>query len=236
MALNKKVNLQKIPKHIGIIMDGNGRWAVKRGFIRSVGHKYGYAKMLTAIQRCSEYGIKVCSIYAFSTENWNRPKQEVDEIFRIIRENMERDTPKFMEWNIKVVTMGDITKFPDDLQSKLTDVIKETKNNTGTILNLCVNYGGRADIVQAVNKILKSKAKQVTEQNFGDYLYGADLPPPDLIVRTSGEQRVSNFMLWQMAYSEFLFIKQLWPDITPKTIDKCLLAFQNRKRRFGKLG
>jgi len=235
VKLNKKIDLKRLPKHVAFIMDGNGRWAIKRGWDRTMGHKHGYARMMMLVKRCSDYGISVCSLFAFSTENWNRPQTEIDEIFRILRENMHRDSDELMRWNVRVTTMGDISRFPEDLQDTLRKVKDKTKNNTGTVLNLCANYGGRADIVQAVNKILSSGAKSITEKDFAKYLEGADLPPPDFIVRTSGEHRISNFMLWQMSYSEFYFIKPLWPDITPQLIDKCLLEYQGRKRRFGAL-
>ena len=231
MKINK--NKGELPRHIAFIMDGNGRWAKKRGLARTVGHKFGYEKVKTVVQRCSQLGIEVCSFYAFSTENWNRPKEEIDEIFRIIRENMNADTSQFNEWNVRVTTMGDTTQFPQDLQNKLVEVIANTKKNTGMVLNLCINYGGRSDIIHAIKRI--KDVSKITEQDFGRLLYGADLPPPDLIVRTSGEQRVSNFMLWQMAYSEFLFIKTYWPGITPRLIDRCIVKYQKRNRRFGKI-
>ena len=233
VRLNKKINKEKLPRHIAFIMDGNGRWAAKRGLPRAAGHKFGYEKMLMVVKRCADYDIEVCSLYAFSTENWNRPQDELDEIFRLIRENMHRDTEEFLKWNIRVVTMGDVTKFPRDLQDKLAEVMEKTKNNTGCTLNLCINYGGRADIVRAIKKI-KDNSK-VTEQSFSELLYGADLPSPDLIVRTSGEQRISKFMLWQLSYSEFLFIRPHWPSMTPKLVDKCLIEYQKRNRRFGRV-
>ena len=241
MRIFKKINMEKLPRHIAFIMDGNGRWAKKRGLARKVGHKFGYEKIKMAVKRCAELGIEVCSMYAFSTENWNRPKDEIDEIFRLIRENMHADTELFMEWNVRVVTMGDMTKFPQDLQDKLNETVAKTAGNTGTVLNLCANYGGRADIIQAVGKILAinsvktGEIPQISEEYFGSFLYGSDLPPPDLIVRTSGEQRISNFMLWQMAYSEFLFIKPFWPEMTPRLVDFCVRKYQKRKRRFGRV-
>jgi undecaprenyl diphosphate synthase len=211
-------------------MDGNGRWAKRRGLPRKFGHAVGYEKMKTVLKRCSTLGIAVCSIYAFSTENWKRPKEELDEIFRIIRENLEKDLPLFKEWNIRISTMGDVTRFDKDLQDALARIKAETTENTGTILNLCINYGGRADIIRAVNSVKKTP---ITEDDFDKLLYGADLPPLDLVVRTSGELRLSNFMLWQMAYSELLFIKTLWPDMSAKLVDKCILNYQKRDRRFG---
>ena len=230
-----KINMDKLPRHIAFIMDGNGRWANRRGLPRKFGYKVGYDKMKTVVKRCSELGIEVCSFYAFSTENWNRPQEELDEIFRLIRENMEKDMPLFNEWNVRVMTMGDVTKFPQDLQDALSKVKEDTKNNTGCVMNLGVNYGGQAELTRAVNQIIESKVKSVTEKDIEQNLYTANLPRLDLLVRTSGEQRVSNFMLWQMAYSEFLFIKKFWPDMSGKTVDKCIVAFQKRKRRFGKI-
>lgn len=236
MKINKKIDMTRIPRHIALIMDGNGRWAKKRGLPRFMGHEAGYKKMVLAVKRCADLGIKVCTIFAFSTENWNRPKDEIDHIFRLIRENLTKDTKELDELGIKVTTMGDTTRFPQDLQDKLREVMENTKSNSRCVLNLCVNYGGRADIVHAVNKLLEQKtekSKPVTEESFKTYLYGSDLPEPDLIVRTSGEQRVSNFMLYQMAYSEFLFIKTFWPDFSEKLMDRCVIEFQKRKRRYG---
>jgi len=234
--VNKRIDLNKVPAHVAFIMDGNGRWANKRGLHRHFGHRIGYTRTVMSVKRCADLGIKVVSFYAFSTENWNRPKEEVDEIFKIIRENMHKDQDEFYKHGIKVVASGDITKFPKDLQDKLVEVMKKTKDCKRCVLNLCINYGGRDDIVNAVNKVVSSGVKtKLTEQEFAKYLYNSDLPDPDLIVRTSGEQRISNFMLWQMAYSEFLFIKPHWPDMSEKIVDKCIIAFQKRKRRFGKV-
>ena len=232
-----KIGKGKLPRHVAFIMDGNGRWATRRGLPRTAGHAIGYDKMKMCIKHCSDRGIEVCSIYAFSTENWNRPQAEIDEIFRLIRENMSNDVPLFMKWNVRVETMGDLTRFPKDLYDKLCEIKAETAGNTGIVFNLCANYGGRADITQAVNKILAGRkvTLAVTEDEIQENLYGADLPAPDLIVRTSGEQRVSNFMLWQMAYSEFLFIKPHWPSMSKRLIDKCIVNYSKRKRRFGKV-
>ena len=242
--VNKKIDLTRLPKHIAFIMDGNGRWANARNWARQKGHEVGYKKVLTAVKRCCELGIGIVSIYAFSTENWNRPKAEIDGIFKILRENMEKDTKEFDKYGVRVMTMGDVTKFPNDLQDKLTKVIEQTKNNKKCILNFCINYGGRAEILRAVNLLIKDNLEkslaggavsEINDEAFKKYLYSTNLPDPDLIVRTSGEQRISNFMLYQMAYSEFYFPKLFWPAITGKFIDKCVIEFQKRKRRFGKL-
>lgn len=270
VKINKKIDMKRLPNHIALIMDGNGRWAKKRGLPRFKGHEVGYTKMVMAVKRCAEIGIKICTIFAFSTENWNRPQEELDHIFRLIRDNLQRDTKELNEYGIKVSTMGDVTRFPQDLQEKLHEIKEQTKNNEKCILNLCINYGGRADIVRGVNNLIQlqlnnkkeilgnqkveienyartyntsnihtliqnqlSGFEQVTEETFKKCLYGSDLPDPDLIVRTSGEQRLSNFMLYQMAYSELFFIDTLWPDFNEKLVDSCVVEFQKRTRRFG---
>jgi len=237
VKINKKIDLNKVPAHVAFIMDGNGRWASKRGLPRHYGHRIGYTRAIMAAKRCADLGIKVVSVYGFSTENWNRPQEELDEIFKIIRENMHRDLDEFLQHGIKVVASGDITRFPKDLQDKLNEVMHETRKCTRCTLNLCINYGGRAEIIRAVNNITKvtNRKGEISEVEFAKYLYNADLPDPDLIIRTSGERRISNFLLWQMAYSEFLFIEPHWPALTEKIIDKCIVDFQKRKRRFGKV-
>jgi len=232
MKANKRIDLSRLPKHVAFIMDGNGRWALKRGMpFRWMGHRHGYNKMIEAVERCAEIGVEVVSIYGFSTENWNRPQDELDEIFRLIRDNMHNDTERLMKGGIKVVSMGDLTRFPKDLQEKLAEVKEKTKDNTKCTFNLCINYSGKADIVQAIRKI--KDVKEITEENFGGYLYNADLPDPDFIVRTSGEYRTSNYMMWQAAYSEWYFPKRFWPEIDAKFIDKCIVEYQKRKRRYG---
>ena len=233
--INKKIDPERVPKHIAFIMDGNGRWAKVRGLARKFGHKEGYRRMVKMVKHCADLGVSVVSYFAFSTENWNRPKDEVDEIFRIIRENMHADSEEFIKHGIRISVMGDITAFPGDLQDKLNEMVETTKGNTRCTLNLCANYGGRADITQAVNKAIKSGKQNISEQEFSKYLYGSDLPAPDFIVRTSGEMRISNFMLWQMAYSELYFIKTFWPDMNERLIEKCIIEYQQRDRRYGKV-
>jgi len=219
--------MNQLPRHIAFIMDGNGRWASARGLARKFGHEAGAKAVMRAVERCAELGIKVVSFYAFSTENWGRSEEEVKGIFDIAR-GFSYD--KLIQNGVRVVTMGDVTKFPKDLQDKLAEVIAKTKDNTKITVNLCINYGGRAEIIRAVN----NAKKPVTEESFKEYLYGADLPDPDFIVRTSGEQRISNFMLYQMAYAELYFPKLFWPNVNAKFIDRCVAEFQKRKRRFGK--
>jgi len=230
--INKRIDPNRLPKHIAFIMDGNGRWALRHGLkFRWMGHQQGYVKMIEAVKRCTQIGIPFVSIYGFSTENWGRPKEELDEVFRIVRDNMKKDSDELLRLGIKLVFMGDETRFPKDLQDELHKCVEKTKNNTKCVCNLCISYGGRADIIQAVKKIKDIKA--VTEESFSKLLESKDLPDPDFVVRTSGEQRLSNFMLWQMAYSELYFPKRLWPAIDAKFVDKCIIVYQKRNRRFG---
>ena len=234
MKINKKINMDRLPAHVAFIMDGNGRWAKARAMPRQLGHHAGYKALTTTIKRCAEIGIKVVSVYAFSTENWNRPQPELDEIFKIVRDNFHKDIPLFMEHGIRVIASGDTTRFPLDLQNNLAEVINKTKDNTRCTLNLCINYGGRADIVQAVNKVMHERTV-ISEKEFAKHLYNSHLPDPDLVVRTSGEQRISNFMLWQMAYSELLFLDEYWPSMDERLVDHCIIEFQKRLRRFGRV-
>jgi len=223
--------MDKLPTHIAFIMDGNRRWAKTQNLSKFVGHEIGFNRVKTAVSHCANLGIKFVSIYAFSTENWNREQSEIDSIFQIIRDNMHTAKADFIRENIRVVTSGDITRFPMDMQKTLKDLITATQNNTRCTLNLCINYGGRSDIVRAANSL---NGKQVSEAEFANRLYAADLPDIDFLVRTSGEQRISNFMLWHLSYAEFYFSKLYWPAITPKFIDRCVTEYKKRNRRFGK--
>jgi len=258
VKINPKIDLTRVPAHVAFIMDGNGRWAKRRGMPRQAGHAYGYRALQLVLRRCVQLGIRFISIYAFSTENWDRPQAELDEIFRVVRQNMTADTPEFNRLGVRVVASGDITRFPQDLQDALTKVISDTASNDKATLNVCINYGGRADIVQAVNRLTSQGQKLITEYDITRNLYtgtpyratathtsptssrdsatpSVAIPDPDLIIRTSGEQRISNFMLWQMAYSELLFTREYWPSVTEKTVDNCIIEFQSRNRRFGKV-
>lgn len=229
MKINKKLN------HLAIIMDGNGRWAIKRGKPRLFGHKAGIESFKRVIKACGELGIGVLSVFAFSTENWTRPQEEVDGIMNLITEFCEQDLDNAITNGVKVVTMGDLSKLPQRLQDSLNNVIEKTKNNNKLILNIGINYGARAEILRAVNNIIKDGIKECDEQTFNSYLYTANLPDPDLIIRASGEKRLSNFMLYQCAYSEFYFPKIHWPDFNKKVIEKAIKVYQKRNRRFGGL-
>jgi len=240
---NKKVNLSCLPNHLGFILDGNGRWATKRGLPRIAGHKQGAKTLESIINYAFSLRIPVISIFAFSTENWKRPKDEVDGIFGILREfiskfNFKSKTEQNDEIknnNIKITISGDISKLPQDLVLEINKKVEQTKSCTGGILNIALNYGGRADIVQACNKFLAEKRTMVTEQEFEKALYTKDLPPIDFAIRTGGDIRISNFMLYQMAYAELYFIKTYWPDFTKKQLDNALFDYQQRKRKFGNI-
>lgn len=234
MIFKKKEAPAILPQHISFIIDGNGRWAKKRGLPRTVGHKYGFENVKKAVDIIDELKIPYASFYCFSTENWKREQEEIDGIFDIVRDKL---VPTFIDdyakRNMRLVTYGDTSKIPKDLQEKLNEAKEKTKDNTGTTIILCINYGGRDDILYAVNNILKSGKKVATLDDIANNLYSAGIPDPDLIVRTSGEQRMSNYMLYQMAYSEFYFPKTLWPDFNRKCLMDALWAFAKRNRRFG---
>ncbi|MCL2770914.1 MAG: polyprenyl diphosphate synthase [Firmicutes bacterium] len=228
----------KIPTHIAFIMDGNGRWAKKRLMPRTYGHKIGINALERVAAHCNKLGIKYMSVFAFSTENWKRPKEEVDEIIRLMRGYLKKLTPKKVKKdNIKLMHMGCLETMPVELKTDILEAIERTKECTGLVLNIGFNYGGKLDIVQAVNKWLVGVAPesnpQITSEDISNNLYTKDIPDPDIVVRTSGEKRVSNFMLWQMAYSEFIFITKHWPDMNAKVLEKILVEFSARERRFG---
>lgn len=220
--------------HLGIIMDGNRRWAKKRGLPAFFGHKKGYDKVLKVGDWCLERGIKVLTVFAFSTENWDRSKKEIDYLMNLLRQGLTRDIKSMHQKGIKVQIIGRLGQLPKNLQTVCHEAVELTKNNTKGILNIALNYGGRAEIVDGINKIIKDKFSQVTEQSFQNYLYDPKMPPADLIIRTSGEQRISGFLLWQSAYSEFYFTKTFWPDFSAADLDEALADYAGRQRRFGK--
>ena len=224
---------KKIPSHIAIIMDGNGRWATKRGLPRNFGHREGVKAIERTIYACLKYGIKYCTFFAFSTENWKRSKEEIDGIFNLLREYIDKDDNIFTKNNVKVTSIGVLDPFPEDLKESLTNIKEKTSNFDR--LNVCfaLNYGGRDDITRAINKIIEQDVKRVTEKDILNMLDTGSMPEPDLIIRTSGEMRISNFLLYQMAYSELYFPKVLWPDFNEKHFIKALKNYQKRNRRYG---
>lgn len=234
-AGQKEIDKERMPTHIAFIMDGNGRYATSRGMPRTFGHRQGLEALKKVIEESYNLGIKVLSFFMFSTENWKRPKEEVDYIFSLANEFKKDAKDDYIEKGIKVVTMGDLTKLPKDLQENLAELVNETKYNNKMIINLGLNYGGRDEIIGACNQIIADGHKNVDKDVFKAYLYTKDLPDPDIVVRTSGEMRVSNFMLYQLAYSEFIFPKKHWPEFGKKDLEDVIIEYQSRDRRFGGL-
>ena len=240
MALKEnKPGAAGVPQHIGIIMDGNGRWAKKRGLPRSAGHTAGAANFRTITRYASSIGIKYLTLYAFSTENWNRPEEEVSALMRLFRQYLEEALSDFMDENIRVRFLGDVSAFSPELQALIRRVEEESAAKDGMVLNLAMNYGGRAEITRAMRALASRvqsgalKPEEITEEMISNELYTAGQPDPDLIIRPSGEERLSNFLLWQSAYTEFAYFDILWPDFKPKHLDEAIQKFSGRNRRFG---
>lgn len=229
-----KSDLKKLPKHIAFIIDGNGRWAKKRGLTRSMGHKAGFSRLEKAIKECFyEYNIPHVSIYCFSTENWNRPDDEVEYLMNIFRKMLNKRSISSKYPNVRINIMGEIEGLPEDIQRKAYKIMEDTKENTEYTLNLGVNYSGQSEIVTAVNNIIAEGIEKVDREIIAEHLYTKGQPPVDFCVRTSGEHRISNFMLWQLAYAELYFPKVCWPGFTSKHLLTALLEYQSRDRRFG---
>ena len=231
----------KLPEHVAVIMDGNGRWAEKRGLPRIAGHKSGM-NTLKEIVKCSvELGIRVLTLYAFSTENWKRPRWEVDFLMRLPEEYLQKELQNLIDQNILIKAMGDLEQLPHRTQKAIHKAREDTKNNSGMVLNFAFNYGSRSEILFAVKKISSDVTKgdlrpeDITERLFEKYLYTCGLPDPDLLIRPSGELRISNFLLWQAAYAELWFTRVLWPDFKKKHFLKAIHDYQKRERRFGSI-
>lgn len=226
-----------IPRHVAIIMDGNGRWAEAHGLPRIEGHRSSRKAIKDAVIAAAENNIEVLSLFAFSTENWKRPHQEIIQLFRIFTNIIREELPELKERNVRVIYSGNLSKFPKYLKNILNITEDETKENNGLILNICLDYSGKSEILKAVKKILNSKIKSadLDEDTFESFLDTAGLPPVDLLIRTSGEQRISNFMLWEIAYTELYFTDTLWPDFSKEEFLKALKEYKKRDRRFGGL-
>ena len=220
-------------RHLGIIMDGNRRWARKRGLPTLLGHKKGYDRVLEVGKWCLDRGIGVLTVWAFSTENWNRSKEEVNYLMDLLKKALTNDVMKFHRLGIRIKILGRLKELPINLQRACHEAMKLTGKNTKGILNIGLNYGGQAEIVDAANKLIKDRVKKVTPEVFQKYLYDPGMPSPDLIIRTSGEQRTSGFLLWESAYSELLFINHAWPEFSEKDLDNAIAEFSRRNRRFG---
>ncbi len=230
----EKSGERAVPTHIAIIMDGNGRWAKRRSMPRSAGHVAGAKTFKDIARYCNKIGVKYLTVYAFSTENWKRPQAEVDGIMNLLRDYL-KDATNFKSENIKLKFIGDFSPLAEDIKDLIEKDEKESENATGLQVNIALNYGGRDELVHAVRDIVKSgvSAEDITEDTISRHLYTADMPDPDLIIRPSGEYRLSNYLIWQSAYSEFWFSDVLWPDFAPKHLEKAIEDFNNRNRRFG---
>lgn len=235
------LDLEKIPEHIAVIMDGNGRWAKKRGLPRIAGHRAGMKTVKEITRAADEIGIKVLTLYAFSTENWKRPKDEVEYLMRLPQEYILTELEELIEQNVQVRTLGNQDQLPHYTLEAVMEARDKTKNNTGLILNFALNYGSRGEMIQAIQGIAKDiqsgdmSVDEITEDSFQRHLYTAGLPDPDLLIRTSGEIRLSNFMLWQLAYAELYFSEVYWPDFSRDEFYKAIAEYQGRNRRYGAL-
>ncbi|MBN2239335.1 MAG: di-trans,poly-cis-decaprenylcistransferase [Dehalococcoidales bacterium] len=240
MALTSSYPAKKftlLPTHIAIVPDGNGRWAEKRSLSRNEGHRKGIDNMHRMVDYLSKYDIPYLTLYGFSTENWRRPEEEITCLFSMLTDFIDRVTPDIQKNGIKINHIGRLEELPEEFQESILEALERTKNNTGMVLNIAFNYGGRAEIVDAVQRIVNDRipADQVTEELLESYLYTAGIPNVDLVIRTSDERRLSNFLLWQTSYSEIYFSEVLWPDFDKEDIDKALEFYNQRKRRFGGL-
>lgn len=227
------MNSVDIPNHIGIIMDGNRRWAKQRKLPIKLGHKNGAETLKKIVEYCKEIGVNYLTVYAFSTENWNRSQEEVNDLMNLLSEYLDKIEKDIDGKNIRVKILGDITRLDEELQKKIIRLEDITKDNTSLNFLIALNYGGRNEIVNAVNRILESKLEHVSEEIFENYLYTANIPDPDLIIRTAGEKRISGFLLWQCAYSEFVWSDVLWPDFSEQDLDIAIAEFNKRVRKFG---
>jgi len=241
IIMTEEIDKTRVPQHIAIIMDGNGRWAQAQSQPRAQGHIQGVKRVEEIIDVSRELGIKVITLFTFSTENWNRPENEVSVIMNILTAVLDRKLQKLKNDNIQLRTIGRTDRIPEPLLKTLGDVISATKNNTGLIVNLAFNYGSRVEIIDAVQALAQSVkdgklcVDDISEDTISNALYTKGLPDPDLLIRTSGEQRISNFLLWQLSYAEFYFTDQLWPDFSADEFKKAIIEYQRRERRYGKL-
>ena len=231
------IPLEKVPQHVAMIMDGNGRWALQRGLPRLAGHKAGTENLRRVIRASVEFGVKYLTIYAFSTENWGRPPEEVKGLMYILEDVIDRELNELHKEGVQLRHIGRLERLAPSLQEKVLDAIDVTKSNDRLVLNIAFNYGGRDEIVQAIQRMMKDGVppEKVTDELVGKYLYTAGVPDPDLIIRTSGELRVSNFLIWQAAYSEWYITPTFWPDFNKEEYRQALESFSQRDRRFGKV-
>ncbi|HAB28244.1 MAG TPA: isoprenyl transferase, partial [Xanthomarina gelatinilytica] len=240
MDLKSEINTSKLPKHLAIIMDGNGRWAKQKGMMRAFGHENGTQAVRQVVEGCAELGIENLTLYAFSTENWNRPKLEVQTLMKLLVSSLKKEIKTLQDNNIKLMAIGCLNELPAKAHNELLEVMEKTKNNSRMVLTLALSYGSREEIINTVKKIsIKVKNNIISPENIdesviNEHLYTQNLHDVDLLIRTSGEQRISNFLLWQIAYAELYFTNVLWPDFTKQHLYEAIIEYQKRERRFGK--
>ena len=236
----KNIDKNRIPKHVAIIMDGNGRWAKKNGILRALGHEKGVDSVRSSVEVAVELGISVLTLYAFSTENWNRPRAEINALMELLVSSLTKELSTFQKNNIQLFSIGEKQTLPNKCRKKLDHVIKETSNNSGLKLVIALSYSSKLEIINSVKNIAKKvvdnsiKLEDINEANFSRELYTSEFPDPDLLIRTSGEYRISNFLLWQIAYTELYFSSKLWPDFKKTDFINAIIEYQSRERRFGK--
>lgn len=236
-----KIDHDSLPGHIAIIMDGNGRWAKERSLPRHFGHQEGMKRVIDVVSSCNKLKIEYLTLYAFSTENWKRPKLEVNSLMTLLIKFIKQELNLLIKENVRINTLGDISELPRLTRKEVEKAIEATKNNNGMVLNIALNYGGRDEIIYGIKELIKDykigdiEVEEINCEKFSQYLYTRNQPDPDLLIRPSGELRISNFLLYQLAYTEFWFSDILWPDFTEKNLYKAVLDFQNRNRRFGGL-
>ncbi len=235
-----QLDAKRLPAHVAIIMDGNGRWARQRNYPRIMGHKAGVNPVRMAVETCAQLGLEALTLYAFSVENWKRPRHEIEGLWRLLRFYLRRELPNLMKNDVQLVAIGRLEALPSQVQQELQAVMNKTAMNRGMRLNLAINYGGRTELVDAVNTMLENarlegnlEALEISEEGITAHLYTAGLKDPDLLIRTSGEMRISNFLLWQIAYAELYVTETLWPDFTRTDLLEAICEYQSRERRFG---
>ncbi|MEW5923957.1 MAG: isoprenyl transferase [Candidatus Zixiibacteriota bacterium] len=239
--LMEQIDMKRLPQHIAIIMDGNGRWAKKRDLPRTAGHEAGVEAVRKVVRAAAEIGVKYLTLYTFSVENWSRPREEVTALMRLLTRTTRGEIDELNRNNVKLITTGRIDELSISRRKALTIAMHKTRSNTGLVLNLALNYGGRSEIIDAVKAIAKAvsskqiKPNEIDEALFSNYLYTAGLPDPDLLIRTSGEMRISNFLIWQTSYTELYITSVLWPDFDRKELFRAIIDYQKRERRFGKV-
>lgn len=240
MSLIEQIDKNRMPQHVAIIMDGNGRWAKAKGLDRSFGHQEGVVSVRKIVETANDLGIRYLTMYTFSTENWNRPEEEVQALMSLLVLAIKRETPDLMKNNVRLMAIGNLDRLPSDARATLMECISETSANTGTTVILALSYSARWEITEAVKRLAKEaidkkiSPDEITESVVSSYLTTQGIPDPDLLIRTGGEQRISNFLLWQLSYAEFYFTNEYWPDFREEELYEAILYYQQRERRFGK--